>query len=187
MVNIAPAKIPRDERGYVLPGYQIPGYIPKKRKYTTYEELYNAVVKFLDHCKENEKPLTIERFCTFLGITRQTLINYEAYHKEQLIKPTDGEYGTNNSDSALMLDLLRAVRAEILADRIDMLIDMKNRNANGTIFLLKNSHGYKDRIDHVVESIVIFTFISLMRSRRGCKAGRLRIWQAPSWTQNSAL
>lgn len=147
MEDTAPAK--RDEKGRYLPGQAPDNYTPQRRKYHSADQLKSKLDDFDAYCLEHTKPKTVERLCTFLGIDRATLIKYENYHADQIAK--GGEYGNKDSDSALMLNLIKQVRAEILADRVDSLVDMTNRNAAGSIFLLKNSHGFKDRIDHVVE------------------------------------
>lgn len=45
-------------------------------KYHTEEELVKGIEEYFEDCKKREKPYTMSGLANWLGITRQTLINY---------------------------------------------------------------------------------------------------------------
>ena len=88
------------------------------------EEKINA---YFNYCEEKEKPYTMSGLAYYLGISRQTLVNY------------------SNQDQ--FFDTIKKAR-----DRVQMQLEenaLSNKaNPTFTIFNLKNNFDWKDKIEH---------------------------------------
>ena len=88
------------------------------------EEKINA---YFNYCEEKEKPYTMSGLAYYLGISRQTLVNY------------------SNQDQ--FFDAIKKAR-----DRVQMQLEenaLSNKaNPTFTIFNLKNNFDWKDKIEH---------------------------------------
>lgn len=101
----------------------------RPRKFDDVKHIEKHIAEYVDTRKEKGKPLTIESLCDFLGVERQTLLNYEK-------KEGYDEF----------FDTIKNIKSKILSDFVDGLIDgdKKIPPAIG-IFLLKNNYGYRDQ------------------------------------------
>lgn len=82
----------------------------------------------IDYYFNNYSRYTVEGLCVFLGITRQTLLNYE----------TEKQYKD-------YFDIVKIAKQKIFANLIERGLDEgKQNNSALTIFLLKN-YGYTDK------------------------------------------
>ena len=88
------------------------------------EEKINA---YFNYCEEKEKPYTMSGLAYYLGISRQTLVNY------------------SNQDQ--FFDTIKKAR-----DKVQMQLEenaLSNKaNPTFTIFNLKNNFDWKDKIEH---------------------------------------
>ena len=93
------------------------------------EEKINA---YFNYCEEKEKPYTMSGLAYYLGISRQTLVNY------------------SNQDK--FFDTIKKAR-----DRVQMQLEenaLSNKaNPTFTIFNLKNNFDWKDKIEQTNDSL----------------------------------
>ena len=93
------------------------------------EEKINA---YFNYCEEKEKPYTMSGLAYYLGISRQTLVNY------------------SNQDQ--FFDTIKKAR-----DRVQMQLEenaLSNKaNPTFTIFNLKNNFDWKDKIEQTNDSL----------------------------------
>ena len=93
------------------------------------EEKINA---YFNYCEEKEKPYTMSGLSYYLGISRQTLVNY------------------SNQDQ--FFDTIKKAR-----DRVQMQLEengLSNKaNPTFTIFNLKNNFDWKDKIEQTNDSL----------------------------------
>lgn len=111
-------------------------------KYKTPEELETAIKGYFKKCDTNQEefiskdgetftktvpvPYTVEGICEVLGITRQTLLNYEK---------ADGY--------EIFFDTIEKAKAKVLTNTMERALSGKN-NAAVAIFSLVNNYGYKN-------------------------------------------
>lgn len=89
-------------------------------------ELEAKIAEFRKFCKDNGKPLTIERLAFICQCDRDTLVNYTE---------KDEFFGT-----------MRNIRNEILSEKVERLND-KEHYTPWIVFDLKNNHKYIDKQD----------------------------------------
>jgi len=96
-------------------------------KYKTAAAFEKAARRYFKSAEENKKPFTVTGLCIELGITRQTLLNYE--NNEEI----DGL-----SEAVKMAKLLIE---NFLEERLF------EHNVTGVIFNLKNNFNWKDKTE----------------------------------------
>lgn len=101
----------------------------------TLEELKEKVSNYFIHCDNTEEPYTVTGLCLFLGVSRQTLINYENENRT-FINMSEDEI-REFVDTVKMAKL----RIENYAER--QLFNAKN--PAGIIFNLKNNFNWVDK------------------------------------------
>jgi hypothetical protein len=94
------------------------------------KELDDKIQKYFDWAVEKEKPLTVERLCVFMEISKQTLYNYL------------NEYSQEDKNKKFFDSIKKAVQI-IEADKVERL-NGRRGNPAGIIFDLKNNHHWKD-------------------------------------------
>lgn len=96
--------------------------------FPTLKALEDKINEFRQFCKENSKPMTIERLAFICWCDRDTILNY--WNKEEF-------FGT-----------ISKIRSEILAEKVERLNDKENYTP-WIVFDLKNNHKYieKQEID----------------------------------------
>lgn len=114
----------------------------RPKTFETPEILQENIEKYYKDCEEKNKPLTIEGLCVFLGITRQTLLNYE-----------------KNESYFEFFDVIKIAKQHIMACMIENMLSGKYKEATG-IFLLKNHSGYTDKqeVEHSGETSTTLNF-----------------------------
>lgn len=90
------------------------------------EELQKKINAYWEYCEENERPRTYTGLAYYLGVTRQTLFNY---NKRDKFTP-----------------ILDRAKARIEMDLDERLQTMGNSTA-GIIFSLKNNYGWTDKTE----------------------------------------
>lgn len=104
-------------------------------RYKTPEELENNVAMYILNCKKNKKPLTLSGLALFLGLSTQTLRNYEKDYK-----------GTEYAE------IIKQAKQAIEAFTEESLFD--NRTCSGAKFSLQNNFGWAERQNTSGEVIV---------------------------------
>lgn len=94
-------------------------------------QLQSLIEAYLEHCYTKDKPLTMSGLALWLGISRQTLVNYS--YKEQFF------------------DTIKEARALVEADMEERMLGNKS-NATASIFSLKNNFGWTDKQEVVSEN-----------------------------------
>ena len=92
--------------------------------FSTVEELEEQIKKYYERCELKEKPLTMSGLACWLGVSRQTLINYS--YKEEFF------------------DTISVARAMVQADMEERGLN-GDSNATMSIFSLKNNFGWNDK------------------------------------------
>ena len=111
-------------------------------KYKTTEELQSAINYYFRRCDSNQEefiskdgetftktvpvPYTVEGICEVLGITRQTLLNYEKAEGYEVF-----------------FDTIEKAKAKVLTNTMERALSGKN-NPAVDIFSLVNNYGYKN-------------------------------------------
>lgn len=104
----------------------------RKLLFKTAEELENRIEEYYKYCEEKEKPLTMGGLALFLGVARQTIINYN--NKE--------EYG----------HIIDKARSRVEAEMEEKMLTGK-LTTTGCIFSFKNNFGWSDRTEIVDEKL----------------------------------
>lgn len=103
------------------------GEVGRPRAFKSVEEVKEKINAYFNYCEEKEKPYTMSGLAYYLGISRQTLVNY------------------SNQDQ--FFDTIKKAR-----DRVQMQLEenaLSNKaNPTFTIFNLKNNFDWKDKIEH---------------------------------------
>ena len=103
------------------------GEVGRPRAFKSVEEVEEKINAYFNYCEEKEKPYTMSGLAYYLGISRQTLVNY------------------SNQDQ--FFDTIKKV-----LDRVQMQLEenaLSNKaNPTFTIFNLKNNFDWKDKIEH---------------------------------------
>ena len=103
------------------------GEVGRPRAFKSVEEVEEKINVYFNYCEEKEKPYTMSGLAYYLGISRQTLVNY------------------SNQDQ--FFDTIKKAR-----DRVQMQLEenaLSNKaNPTFTIFNLKNNFDWKDKIEH---------------------------------------
>ena len=103
------------------------GEVGRPRAFKSVEEVEKKINAYFNYCEEKEKPYTMSGLAYYLGISRQTLVNY------------------SNQDQ--FFDTIKKAR-----DRVQMQLEenaLSNKaNPTFTIFNLKNNFDWKDKIEH---------------------------------------
>ena len=103
------------------------GEVGRPRAFKSVEEVEEKINAYFNYCEEKEKPYTMSGLAYYLGISRQTLVNY------------------SNQDQ--FFDTIKKAR-----DRVQMQLEenaLSNKaNPTFTIFNLKNNFDWKDKIEH---------------------------------------
>ena len=103
------------------------GEVGRPRAFKSVEEVEEKINAYFNYCEEKEKPYTMSGLAYYLGISRQTLVNY------------------SNQDK--FFDTIKKAR-----DRVQMQLEenaLSNKaNPTFTIFNLKNNFDWKDKIEH---------------------------------------
>lgn len=101
--------------------------VGRPRAFKSVEEVEEKINAYFNYCEEKEKPYTMSGLAYYLGISRQTLVNY------------------SNQDQ--FFDTIKKAR-----DRVQMQLEenaLSNKaNPTFTIFNLKNNFDWKDKIEH---------------------------------------
>lgn len=101
--------------------------VGRPRAFKNVEEVEEKINAYFNYCEEKEKPYTMSGLAYYLGISRQTLVNY------------------SNQDQ--FFDTIKKAR-----DRVQMQLEenaLSNKaNPTFTIFNLKNNFDWKDKIEH---------------------------------------
>lgn len=92
--------------------------------FSTVEELENQIIKYYERCELKDKPLTMSGLACWLGISRQTLVNY-SYRDE-------------------FFDTINIARNMVQADMEERGLGGQS-NATMSIFSLKNNFGWVDK------------------------------------------
>ena len=99
------------------------GEVGRPRAFKSVEEVEEKINAYFNYCEEKEKPYTMSGLAYYLGISRQTLVNY------------------SNQDQ--FFDTIKKAR-----DRVQMQLEenaLSNKaNPTFTIFNLKNNFDWKD-------------------------------------------
>lgn len=117
----------RDNNGRFLPKNTI-GCLGgrSKQSFPTPKHMSDKLEEYLDHCQENDKPISETGFMVYAGVT-----NLDSYKKDK-----------DNSGFKEILKVLHQLSEQYLADN-----GLKNKvNVTMAIFLLKARHGYQDKI-----------------------------------------
>nr|DAV97295.1 MAG TPA: DNA packaging protein gp3 [Caudoviricetes sp.] len=97
-------------------------------KYKTAEELVNVITDYFKQCDKKNKPYTMSGLALYMGLTTQTLRNYEKEYP-----------GTEYSDIIKMAkQTIETYTAEATFD---------NRKFQGAKFNLQNNFGWSDKQD----------------------------------------
>ena len=103
------------------------GEVGRPRAFKSVEEAEETINAYFNYCEEKEHPYTMSGLAYYLGISRQTLVNY------------------SNQDQ--FFDTIKKAR-----DRVQMQLEenaLSNKaNPTFTIFNLKNNFDWKDKIEH---------------------------------------
>ena len=103
------------------------GEVGRPRAFKSVEEVEEKINAYFNYCEEKEKPYTMSGLAYYLGISRQTLVNY--------------------SNQYQFFDTIKKAR-----DRVQMQLEenaLSNKaNPTFTIFNLKNNFDWKDKIEH---------------------------------------
>ena len=103
------------------------GEVGRPRAFKSVEEVEEKINAYFNYCEEKEKPYTMSGLAYYLGISRQTLVNY------------------SNQDQ--FFDTIKKAR-----DKVQMQLEenaLSNKaNPTFTIFNLKNNFDWKDKIEH---------------------------------------
>lgn len=100
--------------------------VGRPKAFKSVEELEGKIQDYFDRCEMKEKPLTMSGLACWLGVSRQTIVNYS--YKEEYF------------------DTINKARSMVQ-------MDMEERGLGGegnpamTIFSLKNNFGWIDRQD----------------------------------------
>lgn len=107
-----------------------------KLKFETPEDLKKAIDGYFEYCDKKGKYPCIAKLAYNLGISRQTLYNYEK--KEQYS------------------DIITDARNRIIASLEEEAIDPSRKNVSGIIFVMKN-YGYSDKqiVEHSLQGEVL--------------------------------
>ena len=101
--------------------------VGRPRIFNDVKEVEEKINAYFNYCEEKEKPYTMSGLAYYLGISRQTLVNY------------------SNQDQ--FFDTIKKAR-----DRVQMQLEenaLSNKaNPTFTIFNLKNNFDWKDKIEH---------------------------------------
>lgn len=92
-----------------------------RRKWQSSDEMIEAVIEYIDHCRQVKELANIAGLCGYHRITRDTFYQHQNYYP----------------------DAYKMAR-ELLEDRV-----INGRNTAMSIFYLKNAFGYADKIEHV--------------------------------------
>ena len=99
------------------------GEVGRPRAFKSVEEVEEKINAYFNYCEEKEKPYTMSGLAYYLGISRQTLVNY------------------SNQDQ--FFDTIKKAR-----DRVQMQLEenaLSNKaNPTFTIFNIKNNFDWKD-------------------------------------------
>lgn len=104
----------------------------RKLTFRTAEELENRIEEYYKYCEEKKKPLTMGGLALFLGVARQTIINYN--NRE--------EYG----------HIIDKARGRVEAEMEERMLT-GSLMTTGCIFSLKNNFGWSDRTEIVDEKL----------------------------------
>lgn len=111
-------------------------------KFKTVKILQTKIDKYFKECEEKGKPLTITGLAVALNTTRETLLDYENYHKKYS-------------------DTIKKAK-QICQRYVDEYL-FTGKNTAGAIFNLLNNYGWKQKteIDHTSkgEKIDSFNFV----------------------------
>lgn len=103
------------------------GKVGRPKAFKSVKEVEEKINAYFNYCEEKEKPYTMSGLAYYLGISRQTLVNY------------------SNQDQ--FFDTIKKAR-----DRVQMQLEenaLSNKaNPTFTIFNLKNNFDWKDKIEH---------------------------------------
>ena len=101
--------------------------VGRPKIFNNVKEVEEKINAYFNYCEEKEKPYTMSGLAYYLGISRQTLVNY------------------SNQDQ--FFDTIKKAR-----DRVQMQLEenaLSNKaNPTFTIFNLKNNFDWKDKIEH---------------------------------------
>lgn len=95
-------------------------------KFETVAELETKIDAFFDHCKKENKNLTVEGLCVFLDCDKQTILNYQ------------GKDGYSDVIDIAKLKIADSVMGRAMSGDINPTI---------AIWISKNHYGYKDKIE----------------------------------------
>lgn len=115
-----------------------------RRVQLTLDELKERIDNYFNKCKELDEPLTLTGLCLELGVSRQTLCNYE-----NRVTTFVGM-----SDEEIEEFLYTIKRAKLKIENYAEKQLFSGKNPAGIIFNLKNNYGWKD-VQEVNNSTVI--------------------------------
>ena len=102
------------------------GEVGRPRSFKSVEEVEEKINAYFNYCEEKEKPYTMSGLAYYLGISRQTLVNY------------------SNQDQ--FFDTIKKARDKVQMQLEECLYRLGNNS--GVIFNLKNNFDWKDKIEH---------------------------------------
>lgn len=98
--------------------------VGRPNKFTSVEDMEQAIEEYFDYCDENNKPYTISGLAYALGTNRQTLLDYQ--------------------DKEEFTDTIKRAKARIECFNEELLFS-KDVPTVGVIFNLKNNYNWKDK------------------------------------------
>lgn len=111
----------------------------RPRKFEDVDNIQKHIDEYFKYREEINKVPTIESLSVWLGIDRNTLLNYEKREGYEKF------FGT-----------IKEAKDRILSEFIDDSLDSKNNALR--IFLLKNNHGYRDQQEVKMSNNYIIDF-----------------------------
>jgi len=111
-------------------------------KFKTPAELQKRVDEYFAHCKKTKDPLTITDLALFLGVTTETLAEYEG-------RVAGRKKGKDESVHELFAWIIKEAKEKCLAS-LQRNALKNNHNATVSIFLMKANHGLRDGNNEVV-------------------------------------
>ena len=99
------------------------GEVGRPRAFKSVEEVEEKINAYFNYCEEKEKPYTMSGLAYYLGISRQTLVNY------------------SNQDQ--FFDTIKKARDRVQMELEEIALSNK-ANPTFTIFNLKNNFDWKD-------------------------------------------
>lgn len=94
-------------------------------------EVKEKINNYFEYCETNDKPYTMSGLAFYLGISRQTLVNY-SYEQE-------------------FFDTIKKARDKVQMQLEENLYRLGNNS--GIIFNLKNNFGWKDKLEVEQETV----------------------------------